>query len=996
MDSETASLGKYLIPLGLTEGSRNLPLRIDKAEEEPTNNALMAFTSSSYSSFDNEVVSCLKACTKAYATLQSHYDKLTYDFRKSQFYVISYKTGLESVEARVLVYQQNKTVFEEDIKLLKLEFHLRDNALVVLRQKIEKAEQEMDNLKLKYHSEDGCHVVPPPYTGTFMPPKPDLVFHNAPNNAPSFVQPIEQVKTPRPSVKTIETSISTAKPKTAIPKPKSNGNRRNRKACFVCKHLDHLIKDCDFYEKKMAQTSVRNHAQRGNHQQYARMTLPNPQKHVIPIAVLTKSKLVPISVARPVTVAVPKPLVTRLRQVKTVVTKPHSPPRRNLNRNPSPKASTFPLKVTAAQTPMVNDVKGNWMCDKKNIVLFTDTECLVLSPEFKLPDESQVLLRVHRENNLYNIDLKNIVPSRDLTCLFAKATLDESNLWHRRLCHINFKTMNKLRRTKLKVSKLKRLKRVGTAQRVDTYDDTVMDDVSKQGRIIVDMDADVDVTLKDVADIAKEVAADAEIEESAYVQGRQAESQAQIYQIDLEHADKVMRMQDDEVEPAELQEVVEVVTTTKLITEVVTTASATITAASLQLTTAAAPTLTTAPSAARRRKKSIKELKPLKKQAQIEQDEAFARELEAELNKTINWDAVIDQVQRKEKEDNAVMRYQALKRKPQTEAQARKNMMIYQRNMAGFKMGYFKGMTYNDIRPIFEKKFNSNVALLQKTKEQMEKEDIGALKRTMPNDDDDVYTEATPLARKVPIVDYEIYTENNKPYYKIIRADESLQLFLSFLSLLRNFDRKDLEVLWELVKERFTTFKPKNFSDDFLLTTLTYMFEKPDVQAQVRKNQRTVHGLAKVKRWRLLESCGVHIIKLTSTQMILLVERRYPLTRFTLDQMLNNVRLEVEEESEDCARSALLERVKDNMEDAGSSDLMKIAMTSLSSKILSQDKEHFATLAVDAVMRLKGSMNLESIQIIKKAGGSLKYSFLDEGEARTWSQSRSSRKPEGH
>nr|GFC10772.1 putative ribonuclease H-like domain-containing protein [Tanacetum cinerariifolium] len=84
------------------------------------------------------------------------------------------------------------------------------------------------------------------------------------------------------------------------------------------------------------------------------------------------------------------------------------------------------------------------MCDKKNSVLFTDTECIILSSEFKLPDENQVLLRVLRENNMYNVDLKNIVPSGDLTCLFAKVTLDESNLWHRMLGHINFKTMNKL------------------------------------------------------------------------------------------------------------------------------------------------------------------------------------------------------------------------------------------------------------------------------------------------------------------------------------------------------------------------------------------------------------------------------------------------------------------------------------------------------------------------------------------------------------------------
>nr|GEX03224.1 hypothetical protein [Tanacetum cinerariifolium] len=325
-------------------------------------------------------------------------------------------------------------------------------------------------------------------------------------------------------------------------------------------------------------------------------------------------------------------------------------------------------------------------------------------------------------------------------------------------------------------------------------------------------------------------------------------------------------MHDDEVEPAELQEVVEVVTTARLMTKVVTTASATITAADTlihaAIITATALTLTTAPTKSKDKGKGIlvEEPKLLKKQAQIEQDEAFARELEAELNKIINWDDVIDQVYRKENEDNVVMRYQALKRKPQTEAQSRKNMMIYLRNMAGFKMDYFKAMKYDDIRPIFKKYFNSNVAFLEKTREQIDEEDNKALKRIMPNDEDDVYTEATPLDRKFPIVDYEIYTENNKPYYKIIRADESLQLFLSFLSLFRNFDREDLEVLWELVKERFASSKPKNFSDDFLLTTLTYMFEKPDVQAQVWKNQRTVHGLAKLKSWRLLESCGVHII----------------------------------------------------------------------------------------------------------------------------------------
>nr|GEZ16099.1 hypothetical protein [Tanacetum cinerariifolium] len=77
-------------------------------------------------------------------------------------------------------------------------------------------------------------------------------------------------------------------------------------------------------------------------------------------------------------------------------------------------------------------------------------------------------------------------------------------------------------------------------------------------------------------------------------------------------------------------------------------------------------------------------------QAQIDQDEAYTRELEAELNKNINGDDVIEQVKRKEKEDNAVLRYQALERKPQTEAHAKKNMMVYLKNMVGFKMAFFK------------------------------------------------------------------------------------------------------------------------------------------------------------------------------------------------------------------------------------------------------------------------------------------------------------------
>ncbi|GJQ98476.1 ribonuclease H-like domain-containing protein [Tanacetum coccineum] len=84
------------------------------------------------------------------------------------------------------------------------------------------------------------------------------------------------------------------------------------------------------------------------------------------------------------------------------------------------------------------------MCDKKNKVLFTDTECLVLSSDFKLPNENQVLFRIPKQNNMYSFTLENIIPSGGLACLIAKATVDESNKWHRRLGHVNFKNLNKL------------------------------------------------------------------------------------------------------------------------------------------------------------------------------------------------------------------------------------------------------------------------------------------------------------------------------------------------------------------------------------------------------------------------------------------------------------------------------------------------------------------------------------------------------------------------
>nr|GEU28847.1 hypothetical protein [Tanacetum cinerariifolium] len=187
-------------------------------------------------------------------------------------------------------------------------------------------------------------------------PKPDLVFHDAPtvnetvpNSFNVELSPTTSNKdlsqSNRPSAPLIEDWVSDLEDDSEanhlrkdFPKSNSHSNSMNRKACFVFKSLTYLIKDCDYYEKKMVQNPVKNHAMRGNHHHSARMTNLIPQMHVVPTAVLTRSRIVPLSAARPINTVVPHTKVTRPRPAKPVVTKPHSPKRRPINLRPSPPA----------------------------------------------------------------------------------------------------------------------------------------------------------------------------------------------------------------------------------------------------------------------------------------------------------------------------------------------------------------------------------------------------------------------------------------------------------------------------------------------------------------------------------------------------------------------------------------------------------------------------------------------------------------------------------
>ncbi|GJX97794.1 putative ribonuclease H-like domain-containing protein [Tanacetum coccineum] len=222
-----------------------------------------------------------------------------------------------------------------------------------------------------------------------------------------------------------------------------------------------------------------NNYTRVNYNYSAKKAHPSAHRNIVPRAVLMKTGLRPLNTARPVNIAHPKTTVYSARPMscfsksaQSTVKRPYQIKTSLTNKNFSQKVNTAKgsfyttrpkaVNTTRPNSALVNDVRANqchlqkedqgyvdsecsrhmtgnmsyllnfkefdegYMCDKKNNVLFTDTGCFVLSPDSKLANESQVLLKVPRKNNMYNVDIKNIVPKESLTCLVAKATLDES------------------------------------------------------------------------------------------------------------------------------------------------------------------------------------------------------------------------------------------------------------------------------------------------------------------------------------------------------------------------------------------------------------------------------------------------------------------------------------------------------------------------------------------------------------------------------------------
>ncbi|GKA66628.1 hypothetical protein Tco_0766436 [Tanacetum coccineum] len=205
----------------------------DQAEESPTNFALLAYSSTSSNSKVSTDLNCSSSCLENVKILKEQNEKLLKDLRTSKINVITYKTGLESVEARLLVYKKNESVYEEDIKLLKRENYLKEVAITELRRKLELAQKQKDEIQLtieKYENSSkslsklidcqivdkcktslGYNAVPPPYKGNFFPPKHDLSF----SGIEEFVnEPIVSDPTVKKHV------VETSEAKASVDKPK--------------------------------------------------------------------------------------------------------------------------------------------------------------------------------------------------------------------------------------------------------------------------------------------------------------------------------------------------------------------------------------------------------------------------------------------------------------------------------------------------------------------------------------------------------------------------------------------------------------------------------------------------------------------------------------------------------------------------------------------------------------------------------------------------------
>ncbi|GJR02022.1 hypothetical protein Tco_0525006 [Tanacetum coccineum] len=378
-----------------------------------------------------------------------------------------------------------------------------------------------------------------------------------------------------------------------------------------------------------------------------------------------------------------------------------------------------------------------------------------------------------------------------------------------------------------RVKKLEKQVKTGKARRrtkiVLSEDEAVEEDSSKQGRSLIeelDMDADISLVPPHDAEIQEKISDDTEV------------------LLEEEETTELIE------EPTEL---VEDQGSGEKGEQEVTTADTTLNTASVPINE----------SVQKKSKKQVQEERlgyeeAIRLQEQIDEEERkriardaeIAKQLQEEYDKARKKEAVteVDIAHVIDWNDPSVIRYHALQNRPRSVAEVRKNMMVYLKNQGGYKMKDFKGMSYDDIRPIFEKVWDqihsfvpmdseeevqrlkragqdveAKPAKRQRTEEvsesvqeqtdeepktdELSQEQLNQMVIIVP--DKGINVEA--LQTKYPIIGWEVHSEDTMQFWKIIRVGNYTEVYQVFEDMLKNFDRDDLVKLWSLVQERYNS-----------------------------------------------------------------------------------------------------------------------------------------------------------------------------------------------
>nr|GEY06311.1 putative ribonuclease H-like domain-containing protein [Tanacetum cinerariifolium] len=378
---------------GEDEASKNHALVAD--EEVPTEYALMAKSSSSS---DNEVYDdsfWSKSCRKNTENLNTKISKINEELSDRETDLCNYKRGLSQVKARLVKFKENKIKYCKQIKVLERGIELKDNKIKYLRNELKEVKKEKESIDFKIENLKNASKDLDRLLGS---QKLDKDMNGVGFNEYCDVPPppVQVYSPPKKDLSWMglpefvyDTVTDYTRPTHSIDVSKSRIPQDN-------------IDDKGYWDSGCSRHMTGNISYLSEYEPF-------------------NGGYVSFGHGRG--------KITGKSSIKTG-------------------------KLEFKNVYFVEELKYNLFSmsqiyDNKNRVLFTDTKCLVLGKDFKLVDDKHVLLRTPRQHNMYTIDLKNIVPHKNLSCLIAKASVDESMLWHKRLSHLNFKTMNKLIRSNL-------------------------------------------------------------------------------------------------------------------------------------------------------------------------------------------------------------------------------------------------------------------------------------------------------------------------------------------------------------------------------------------------------------------------------------------------------------------------------------------------------------------------------------------------------------------